>query len=43
LRALALQADQLQRSLGDLDSGTSMVLKALRAKLKDEPCVKESP
>jgi hypothetical protein len=42
LRALVLQADQLQRSLGDL-GGAGMVLKALRAELKDEPSVKESP
>lgn len=40
LRAVVLQADQLQRSI-ELGGGPGMVLKALRATLKDEPCVKE--
>jgi hypothetical protein len=42
LRAVVLQADQLQRSI-EVEGGPGMVLQALRNTLKDEPCVKEFP
>jgi hypothetical protein len=42
LRAIVLQVDQLQRSI-EVGGGPGMVLQALRATLKEEPCVKESP
>jgi hypothetical protein len=42
LRAVVLQADQLQRSI-EVGGGPGMVLQALRNTLKDEPCVKEFP
>lgn len=41
LRAIALRADQLQASLGNLAGGTGLILSALRAELKDEPCIAE--
>jgi hypothetical protein len=43
LRAVVLQADQLQRSLSGVGGGAGAVLELLRGQLKDEPCVKESP
>lgn len=43
LRGTISYADQLQRVLGDLGGAQAMILQALRAKLKDEPCVKEFP
>jgi hypothetical protein len=42
LRAVVLQADQLQRSV-EIGGGPGMVLRALRETLKDEPCVQEFP
>lgn len=41
LRAIALRADQLQASLGNLAGGTGLILSALRAEWKDEPCIAE--
>lgn len=43
LRSIVLRADQLQRSIDGLGGGADMVLKVLRAELKNEPCVKEFP
>lgn len=43
LRGTVSYADQLQRVLGDLGGAQGMILQALRAKLEDEPCVKEFP
>jgi hypothetical protein len=40
LRAVVLQADQLQRSI-EVGGGPGMVLQALRNTLKEERCVKE--
>ena len=40
LRAIALRAD-LQASLGNLAGGPGLILSALRAELKDEPCIAE--
>lgn len=40
LRAIALRADQLQASLGNL-AGPGLILSALRAEFKDEPCIAE--
>jgi hypothetical protein len=42
-RALALYVDQLQRILGTLPAPQGDVLQAIRAQLKEEPCVKEFP
>lgn len=41
LRALASRADQLQANLGNLAGGPGLILGALRAELKDEPCITE--
>jgi len=41
LRALALRADQLQASLGNLAGGPGLILSALRAELKNDPCIDE--
>lgn len=41
LRSLVLRADQLQASLDNLAGGPGLVLSALRAELKDEPCLTE--
>jgi len=41
LRSLALRADQLQASLGNLAGGPGLILNALRTELKDEPCITE--
>jgi hypothetical protein len=43
LRAVVLQADQLQLSLDNVGGGLGIVLQALRNELKDEPCIKEFP
>jgi len=43
LRSVVLYADQLQRMLSTLPGPQGAVLNTLRAKLKDEPCVKEFP
>ena len=43
LRAIVLYADQLQRMLTTLPGPQGAILDTLRAKLKDEPCVKEFP
>lgn len=42
-RALALYVDQLQRILGTLPGPQGDVLQAIRAQLKEEPCVNELP
>lgn len=41
LRALALRVDQLQASLGNQAGGPGLILGALRAELKNEPCITE--
>jgi hypothetical protein len=41
LWAIALRADQLHVSLGNLAGGPGLILSALRAELKDEPCIAE--
>jgi hypothetical protein len=43
LRATVLYADQLQRTIGTAGGAQGLVLEALRARLKDEPCVEEFP
>ena len=43
LRAIALRADQLIRSLGDLGGAQGMLLSSLRSELEGEPCVAEFP
>jgi len=43
MRATLLYADQLQRMLTTLPGPQGAILDTLRAKLKDEPCVKEFP
>jgi hypothetical protein len=43
MRAVLLFADQLQREMGVMSGPQGMVLDALRARLKDEPCVLEFP
>jgi hypothetical protein len=41
LRTHALRVDQLQASLGNLAGDPGLILNALRAQLKDEPCITE--
>jgi hypothetical protein len=43
LRSVVLYADQLQRMLTNLPGPQGTILETLRAKLVDEPCVKEFP
>lgn len=43
MRATLLYADQLQRELPTMAGPQGAILETLRAKLKDEPCVKEFP
>lgn len=43
MRATLLYANQLQRMLTTLAGPQGAILETLRAKLKDEPCVKEFP
>lgn len=38
-RSIVLRADQLQRTTNDLGGGAGMILRTLRAELRDEPCI----
>jgi hypothetical protein len=43
MRSLLLYADQLQRMLTTLPGPQAAILETLREKLREEPCVKDSP